>query len=248
MRRYPSDGAHAAIIDAPAQTLQESRRYRPRERLRPRWFARRARTSHAIRSLSPNRSKEPRVSSGRVTLTTAHGVGIWTAYSLFMPSDVLTLVHRDHADLQRDLTQLLDPDATASELRTSLDGVRLGLTAHAEAEDIVLGEFEEIPEFALLVKQCRAAHLAQEHALSALVCSRPQTPVWRDRASHLRDLVSVHARIEEEHLFAVLREAFPERYQRLAGKFATERLRQLAMLQPSAPMMMPFELTGTYAD
>ncbi|HEY4182134.1 MAG TPA: hemerythrin domain-containing protein [Kofleriaceae bacterium] len=156
-----------------------------------------------------------------------------------MPSDFLTLVHRDHADLQLELTQLLDPDASVHDLRTALDGVRLGLTAHAEAEDIVLGRFAEIPALASLISQCRAAHLAQEAALSALVSSRPQTPQWRDRAALLRDLVTKHAQQEEEHLFPALREHAPELYAALAGRFATERLRQLAMLQPSAPIVIP---------
>ncbi|HEY4057342.1 MAG TPA: hemerythrin domain-containing protein [Kofleriaceae bacterium] len=156
-----------------------------------------------------------------------------------MPSDFLTLVHRDHADLQLELTQLLDPEASAHELRTALDGVRLGLTAHAEAEDIVLGRFAEVPALAPLISQCRAAHLAQEAALSALVSARPQTPQWRDRAAQLRDLVTRHAHHEEESLFPALKMHAPHLYAELAGRFATERLRQLAMLQPSAPIMLP---------
>jgi len=50
-----------------------------------------------------------------------------------MPTDLLTLLQRDHVDLQKELTLLLDPTASTAELRGSLDGVRLGLTAHAEA-------------------------------------------------------------------------------------------------------------------
>jgi len=154
-----------------------------------------------------------------------------------MPSDLLTLVHRDHADLQRELTQLLDPDATALELRTALDGVRLGLTAHAEAEDIVLEPFIANPMLTLLITQARAAHLSQEHALVALVTSRPRTDAWRERAAHLRDLVVAHSRRQETRLFPVLRGEAKETYGALAGQFATERMRQLSMLQPSAPMM-----------
>lgn len=156
-----------------------------------------------------------------------------------MPSDFLTLVHRDHADLQLELTQLLDPEATALELRIALDGVRLGLTAHAEAEDIVLAMFDDVAPLASLIRQAREAHLAQEGALSSLVTARPQTPSWRDRASHLRDLVATHARQEEKLLLPALREYAPEKYTTLAGAFATERLRQLALLQPSAPMVLP---------
>jgi hypothetical protein len=154
-----------------------------------------------------------------------------------MPVDFLALLRRDHGDLQKELTQLLDPTATVTELRGSLDGVRLGLTAHAEAEDIVLARFEPIVALVGLVAQARAAHLAQEGALSALVSARPGTMAWRDRAHHLRELVRYHAVQEEEELLPALRLHAPrELYDALAGAFATERLRQLAMLQPSAPM------------
>ena len=154
-----------------------------------------------------------------------------------MPTDFMTLLRRDHADLQTELTQLLDPTATLAHLRSSLDGVRLGLTAHAEAEDIVLGRFESVPGLQALVEQARAAHLAQEGALSALVSARPGTISWRDRAFHLRELVRTHAQQEESYLLPAL-QAHARDYSMLAGAFATERLRQFAMLQPSAPVMM----------
>src|SRR5262245_30056695 len=154
-----------------------------------------------------------------------------------MPMDFLSLVQRDHGDLQVELTRLLDPDATVSQLRSSLDGVRLGLSAHAEAEDIVLGRFSGMVALEGLVAQARAAHLSQEGALSALVSARPGTGAWRERAHRLRELVKRHAVQEEQSLVPALRLHAPrEIYDSLAGAFATERLRQLAMLQPSAPI------------
>lgn len=160
-----------------------------------------------------------------------------------MPADFLTLLRRDHSDLQKELTQLLDPTATIAQLRSSLDGVRLGLTAHAEAEDIVLAKFELVPQLQVVVAQSRAAHLAQEGALSALVTARPGTASWRDRAQHLRELVHQHAHHAEAELVpAIAEHGHPDDVSGLAGEFATERLRQLAMLQPSAPVFMPFVL------
>lgn len=154
-----------------------------------------------------------------------------------MPADFLTLLQRDHVDIQKELTQLLDPEATVAQLRGSLDGVRLGLTAHAEAEDIVLGRVEAIAALDAMVAQSRAAHLSQEGALSALVSARPGTAAWRDRAHRLRELVRTHAAEEAQYLVPALRMHAPrEIYLSLAGAFATERLRQLAMLQPSAPL------------
>ena len=165
-----------------------------------------------------------------------------------MPTDFVTLLRRDHSDLQQELTQLLDPIATVPQLRSALDGVRLGLTAHAEAEDIVLGRFELIPSLGLAMAQARAAHLAQEGALAALVSARPGTSVWRERAYHLRELVRHHATHEEEILLPALKAHAPETdFAQLAGEFATERLRQLSMLQPSAPVFAPFILAEAHA-
>jgi hypothetical protein len=157
-----------------------------------------------------------------------------------MPTDFLTLLQRDHGDLQTELTQLMDPVATVPQLSGALDAVRLGLTAHVEAEDIVLARFERIAALEVQVRLARGAHLAQEGALSALVTARPGTKTWRERASHLRELVAAHAAQEERHLLPALRAHAPrEMYEALAGRFATERLRQLAMLQPSAPIYVP---------
>jgi hypothetical protein len=154
-----------------------------------------------------------------------------------MPPDFLTLLQRDHVDLQKELTLLLDPSATTAELCGSLDGVRLGLTAHAEAEDIVLGRIEAITPLDVLVAQARAAHREQENALSMLVNTRPGSSRWHGRACHLRALVQQHAVQVEQGLLPGLRRYTPrEVYDRLAGAFATERLCQLAMLQPSGPL------------
>lgn len=157
-------------------------------------------------------------------------------------TDFLMLVTRDHHDLECALDELLHAE-TVAQLRSALDGVRLGLTSHAEAEDIVL-------EIAIrgsthrdvlrsLIGEAREAHLVQEGALASLVCTPPGSQRWRDRAGDLRELVRDHASYEEAHVIPAIRALAPEAYQRLAGQFATERLRQLAMLQPSAPIYIP---------
>jgi hypothetical protein len=158
-----------------------------------------------------------------------------------MATDLLKLLQRDHDEIERGLQELADPSATAAQIRSALDGVRLGLLAHAEAEDIVLERavagLAQQGQVAALVERARAAHLEQERALSALVLARPGTPAWRDRAIRLRDMVRAHADIEERLVIPALREAAsPDAYARLAGAFATERLRQLTMLLPSAPI------------
>jgi len=160
-----------------------------------------------------------------------------------MAMDFLTLLRRDHHDLQRGLDELLDPAATIVEIRISLDGVRLGLTAHAEAEDIILyraiRRCRRARELEALIGEARAGHLSQEGALSALLTAPLGTATWRDRALHLRSLVAENAEWEEGHVLPAIKDADGEVYAQLAGAFATERLRQLAMLQPSAPIYVP---------
>jgi len=155
--------------------------------------------------------------------------------------DFLALVKRDHHDLECAIDELLAAK-TVGELRSALDSVRLGLTAHAEAEDIVLevaiSGHRQRDELRRLIGHARAAHLAQEGALAALVCTSPGTPRWRQRAIDLRDMVRDHGSYEEANVIPALREMAPELYASLAGRFATERLRQLAMLQPSAPIFV----------
>ena len=176
-----------------------------------------------------------------VTTATSQGEGIHTA-RLQLMTDFLTLVKRDHHDLECELETLLHAQ-TASQLRTALDGVRLGLTAHAEAEDIVLAiamrHMTHRDQLESLIGEARQAHLAQEGALASLVCEPPGTDRWRQRARHLLELVRDHASFEEDRVIPAIAELAPEIYPRLAGQFATERLRQLAMLQPSAPIYVP---------
>jgi hypothetical protein len=157
-------------------------------------------------------------------------------------TDFLTLLRRDHHDLEICLDDMLEA-VTIAQIRSALDGARLGLTAHAEAEDIVLSAaLQRIADRELLepyIAGARDAHLAQEGALASLVCARPQTATWRERARYLRDLVRAHAYFEEEIVVPAIRRAAPDVYAELAGAFATERLRQLAMQQPSAPIALP---------
>jgi hypothetical protein len=182
-----------------------------------------------------------RTDVSRVMVSTSLREGIHTAPIALM-TDFLMLLQRDHHDLETGLDELLQA-TTIAQIRSALDGVRLGLTAHAEAEDIVLhsalvqaGSPELLDD---LIGQARSAHLAQEGALAYLVCAKPGSQTWRDRARKLRDLCHSHAQFEERQVVPAIREYAPAVYEALAGSFATERLRQLAMLQPSAPIFVP---------
>jgi hypothetical protein len=160
-----------------------------------------------------------------------------------MATDILVLLRRDHEDLARGLEALLAPNASIAQIRTALDGARLGLTAHAEAEDIVFAhavrQSSERRALNMIVDEASQSHKLQEVALASLVCAPLGTPAWYDNARWLRDLVNDHASYEEKYVLPEIRELAPEAYEHLAGRFATERLRQLSMLAPSAPIFMP---------
>jgi hemerythrin HHE cation binding domain-containing protein len=168
-----------------------------------------------------------------------------------MGTDIATLLRRDHEDLDRGLAALLDPTAAIGQIRTTIDGVRLGLTAHAEAEDIVfhaaIQNCSSARVLELVVEEAAQAHRVQEVALAALVCAPLGSAAWYDNATWLRELVKEHASYEEQCVLPAIHELAPEIYPRLAARFATERLRQLSMLAPSAPIYVP-ELVRSLAQ
>ena len=151
-----------------------------------------------------------------------------------MPIEFLNLIARDHREFITQLSLMTDPCTSISDQQAALEVVTLGLTAHAEAEAIVLAPFADIPGLQSLIAQIQAEHLAQERALAALVCAPCGTPCAYDRAADLRDMIEHHARKEEAYLPAAFAAHAPrEAYARLAAAFATERLRQLGMLHPN---------------
>jgi hypothetical protein len=161
-----------------------------------------------------------------------------------MAPSLLHLLRRDHDELELGLRALVRP--RTGELRNVLDGVRLGLTAHAEAEDIVvhtmLGGIGGA-RLAHVIAVRNDEHREQERALGALLRSHPATSLWRDRVLHLIALVREHRESSENVLGEALEhDVARERAARLAGAYATERMRQLAMLVPSAPILVPDEL------
>jgi hypothetical protein len=167
-----------------------------------------------------------------------------------MVPSFLQLLRRDHDELEHGLRALVRP--RTNELRDAIDGVRLGLLAHVEAEDVVVDVAVaggDHPRLARAVAARRADHRDQERALGALLRSSPGSSLWRDRALHLIALVRQHRATSEMALGAALEvEVDAERVGRLAGAYATERMRQIGMLMPSAPIAVPEELRGAVGE
>lgn len=152
-----------------------------------------------------------------------------------MVPEFLDLIHREHAELEHHLALLTSPSTDIDQLRSSLDVVVLGLTAHAEAELIALQPFSSLIALKTLIADIDAEHLAQERALSAVICAPLGTECSRARSEALRELVHQHAAKEERYLpAAICGYAGPEAYATLAGTYATERLRQLALLHTAS--------------
>ena len=165
-----------------------------------------------------------------------------------MPSidrdELMRLLRRDHRELEMALMELASPDLQLPQRRTILDGVRLMIAAHGAAEDIVVyAAFARIaatPALRLLVEQARIAHDQLDAILARMLATPIGTSAWLDMVHLLRIRAEAHAAREENDLVPALRAAISaELYRSLAGAFATERLRQLAMLQPSAPIVLP---------
>jgi hypothetical protein len=160
--------------------------------------------------------------------------------------ELLRLVRRDHREVEMALIELVAPDLRTDQRRQILDGARLGIDAHGAAEDIVVyGALDRVAtgHVAGLVILARAAHVELDEMLGHVLATPLGTPDWFELVHMLRLRAESHAAREENELVPFLRGTLPPvEYRALAGAFATERLRQLSMLQPSAPVTLPVEL------
>ena len=141
--------------------------------------------------------------------------------------------------------ELVSPDLSVRQRRHILDGVRLGMESHGTAEDIVVyPAFARIPSSSglkCLIEQARLAHAEMDGMLSSIL-TIPMSAAWLDAVHMLRLRAEAHAAREEHDLLPMLRAALsPDLYRSLAGAFATERLKQLSMMQPSAPIAVALE-------
>lgn len=165
----------------------------------------------------------------------------------FDRDELLRLIRRDHRELEMSLIELVAADLSLDQRRQILDGARLGLEAHSAAEDIVVyPQFDRhraLADLDLQIDLARATHEELDRLLACVLMTPIATPDWFELVHMLRIRAEAHAAREENVLIPRLRGALSEsEYRALAGAFATERLKQLSMLQPSAPVMMPLEL------
>jgi hypothetical protein len=178
-----------------------------------------------------------------VALTVPPG-GILTARKRSVV-DVWTLVERDHRELDLALSAIVD--GSSADLRDTLDALRIGFAAHAEAHARAICEpFATLrvarrpgeagtcdvattaylpTHLAALLHELEAAHRSQERQLSRLAIA--SITEWPARARFLRDDLLRHHEFERTWCVPMLRARVPA-YDQLAARYATERLRALA--------------------
>jgi hypothetical protein len=155
-----------------------------------------------------------------------------------MGNDVCALVRRDHDDIDRAFSAMIDPATPPKELSNLLEILRLALAVHSAAEakvlDLLLARAEGPRSLPSVVSQSRLEHVAQRAAAESLTRLRPGSIGWYEHAIELRVLVLEHATRADQWRWTVL-ENVPVEVQRVLGsEYATERMRVLASTSPLA--------------
>lgn len=150
------------------------------------------------------------------------------------------LLARDHDQLDRAIAYLMEPSATERDREGALDAARVSFAAHADAEASVLYEalthVVSKHDVAGLVAQVLAAHRTQESILRRMDV-RAKLDDWMCATIRLRRTLLTHAEQEQATIMKTLRECLPlVEYQRLAGAYATEKMRALSMMSSYVPV------------
>lgn len=155
-----------------------------------------------------------------------------------MGIDVCALVRRDHDELDRTLRTLLETSRASAEQRELLDAFRIGLVAHVAAEAAVLGTLLVRTQppllLRLIVKQLDDEHRAQLAALDAIEAESIGSAAWSERLLELRISLLEHASREDYFPSTLHDHVVSGERRRLAGEYATERLRAISSLAPLA--------------
>ena len=155
-----------------------------------------------------------------------------------MGNDVCALVRRDHDDIDRAFSAMVDPATPPKELSNLLEVLRLALAVHSAAEakvlELLLTRAEGPRSLPSLASQSRLEHVAQRAAADAMTRLRPGSIGWYEHTIELRVLVLEHAVRADTWRWSLLEHVSPELSQVLVGEYATERLRVLASTSPLA--------------
>jgi hypothetical protein len=145
-------------------------------------------------------------------------------------------VRRDHDDIDRAFSAMLDPATPPKELTNLLEILRLAMAVHSAAEAkvlaLLLARAESPRDLTMLACHTRLEHVAQRAAADDLTRLRPATIGWYEHAIELRALVSEHAARADRMRWTLRDHVSPELYRTLGSEYATERMRVLASTSP----------------
>jgi hypothetical protein len=177
---------------------------------------------------------DPAAGRGGVVALTLGSPGITCARPDQLVGDIVSLLGRDHAELDRMLVILATVDPNGSEWRTNFEGLRLGFTAHAAAEEQALTVVVSARDGALsrLIAYILEAHRIQDRLLTRLAEGRSAAARINDVLELRASLIS-HGEQEQLILLPSLRDAIPsESYDKLARFYAGQRIRALGTVPP----------------
>lgn len=153
--------------------------------------------------------------------------------------DLALLLARDHDQLDRAIAYLLEPSVALAERQSALEAARVSFATHADAEASVLhaalGHVAAKQDLVGLVAQVLAAHRIQESILRRMDIDVRRND-WMCAAIRLRRTLLAHAEQEQQITMRVLRDCVPAaEYIRLAGAYATEKMRAVGMMASLVP-------------
>ena len=149
------------------------------------------------------------------------------------------LLARDHEQLDRVFSSLLEPSVSEDERPSALEAARVSFAAHADAEAFVLtSALQHVAakqDLAGLVAQILAEQRIQESILRRMDPGTRRED-WLCGAVRLRRSLLAHCEHEQMVIMRALRECVPTaEYQRLAGAYASEKIRALGLITAIVP-------------
>jgi hypothetical protein len=146
-----------------------------------------------------------------------------------------TLLHHDHEDLELALSMIVDAETAIADLPNLLEVLRLALAVHVTAEarvwDRLLASDPVRPLQAKLALT-RIEHTRQQLAADELARLVAGSSEWYERAIELQAIVLDHAWEIQQPNRSLRVHLDDTTYARLAGSYATERMRVLATTSP----------------
>ena len=153
-----------------------------------------------------------------------------------MPNDVCELVRRDHDDIERAVTEMVDPQRTPAELAESLDTLRLVLAVHiasqAKVFDALRAHGRDLGILKLVAMQEHDDHVGQRNLVRALLQTRPASLAWYDLALRLRIAILDHDFRADQDVWSMREHVSPELRTQLAELYATQRMLVVTSTSP----------------